>query len=48
LVDHIATPSRFITTTRAPRPHGIKWDLLGEHQLASTPPLQELQAMQRS
>jgi 5-formyltetrahydrofolate cyclo-ligase len=47
LVDHIATPSRFITTARAPRPHGIKWALLGEHQLAATPPLQELRAMQR-
>lgn len=45
LVDHIATPSRFITTVRAPRPHGIKWDLLLDHQLAATPPLLELQAM---
>jgi 5-formyltetrahydrofolate cyclo-ligase len=47
LVDHIATPSRFITAARAPRPHGIKWDLLHEHQLASTPPLMELKAMGR-
>jgi 5-formyltetrahydrofolate cyclo-ligase len=45
LVDHIATPSRFITAARAPRPHGIKWDLLQDHQLASTPPLMELKAM---
>jgi 5-formyltetrahydrofolate cyclo-ligase len=46
LVDHIATPSRFITTVRAPRPQGIKWDLLGPDQLAATPPLQELKGMQ--
>lgn len=45
LVDNIATPSRFITTVRGPRPHGIKWDLLSEQQLASTPPLLELKAM---
>jgi 5-formyltetrahydrofolate cyclo-ligase len=45
LVDHIVTPSRFITTVRATRPHGIKWDLVSAQQLAATPPLQELRAM---
>lgn len=45
LVDHIATPARFITASRAPRPHGIQWDLLAPEQLAATPPLQELRAM---
>jgi 5-formyltetrahydrofolate cyclo-ligase len=45
LVDHIATPERFITASRAPRPHGIKWNLLSPQQLAATPPLQELRAM---
>ena len=48
LVDHIATPTRFITTSRAPRPHGIRWNLLQPEQLAATPPLQELQAMQHA
>jgi 5-formyltetrahydrofolate cyclo-ligase len=46
LVDHIATPSRFITTSRAARPHGIKWHLVSPEQLAATPPLRELQAIQ--
>ncbi len=46
LVDYIATPTRFITTQRDPRPHGIKWNLLGPGQLAATPPLRELKAMQ--
>ena len=45
LVDHIATPTRFITASRAPRPRGIKWDLLQPEQLAATPPLLELKAM---
>jgi 5-formyltetrahydrofolate cyclo-ligase len=48
LVDHIATPTRFIATSREPRPHGIKWHLLGPEQLAATPPLRELRAMQGS
>ena len=46
LVDHIATPTRFITSSRAPRPCGIQWHLLAPGQLAATPPLRELQAMQ--
>jgi 5-formyltetrahydrofolate cyclo-ligase len=46
LVDHIATPTRFITAARGPRPHGIHWNLLALEQLAATPPLQELRAMQ--
>jgi 5-formyltetrahydrofolate cyclo-ligase len=44
LVDLIATPSRLIRITRrAPRPRGIRWELLDPAQIASTPPLQELQ-----
>lgn len=46
LVDHIATPTRFIATSREPRPHGIHWHRLGPEQIAATPPLRELQAMQ--
>ena len=46
LVDHIATPTRFINTSRGPRPHGIHWPLLSAEQLAATPPLRELQALQ--
>jgi 5-formyltetrahydrofolate cyclo-ligase len=46
LVDHIATPTRFITTARGARPHGIQWHLLRPEQLADTPPLRELQAIQ--
>ncbi len=45
LVDHIATPTRFITAARGPRPHGIHWDLLAPEQLAATPPLQELRQL---
>ena len=45
LVDSIATPSRFISMNRGPRPRGIKWELLKPEQLAATPPLQELRRM---
>jgi 5-formyltetrahydrofolate cyclo-ligase len=47
LVDSIATPSGFTSVSRAPRPHGIKWELLSEETIAQTPPLQDLRAMQR-
>ena len=44
LVDLIATPTRLIRVERrAQRPRGIKWELLDPKQIASTPPLQELQ-----
>jgi 5-formyltetrahydrofolate cyclo-ligase len=44
IVDMIATPSRLIRVERrAPRPRGIKWDLLDPEQIAATPPLRELQ-----
>ncbi len=45
LVDHIATPTRFITASRGPRPHGIRWELVSPEQLAATPPLQELRVL---
>ena len=46
LVDVIATPTRLIhIARRAPRPRGIRWELLDPAQIASTPPLQELQKM---
>ncbi|CDX58527.1 5-formyltetrahydrofolate cyclo-ligase [Mesorhizobium plurifarium] len=44
LVDYIATPSRLISVEkRGKRPHGVKWDLLEPEQIASTPPIRELQ-----
>ncbi len=44
IVDLIATPSRLIRVERrAPRPRGIKWELLDPEQIAATPPLRELQ-----
>jgi 5-formyltetrahydrofolate cyclo-ligase len=44
LVDWIATPTRMIKVdARAPRPCGIKWDLVTPAQISATPPLQELQ-----
>jgi 5-formyltetrahydrofolate cyclo-ligase len=46
LVDAVATPTRYINVKRGQRPKGIKWNLLEPEQLASTPPLQELQRMQ--
>lgn len=46
LVDAIATPTRHLRIERAGRPRGIHWDLLDPAQLAATPPLQELRAMQ--
>ena len=46
LVDAIATPSRHLTILRGKRPRGIHWDLLDPAQLAATPPLQELKALQ--
>jgi 5-formyltetrahydrofolate cyclo-ligase len=46
LVDAIATPTRHLRVDRGVRPHGIRWDLLDAAQLAATPPLQELKAMQ--
>lgn len=46
LVDLIATPTRLIEVDRqAPRPRGVKWELLEPEQIAATPPLQELQKM---
>ncbi len=46
LVDLIATPSGIRrVANRGPRPRGIHWDLLEPEQIASTPPLQELQRM---
>lgn len=46
LVDHIATPTRMIASNRtANRPRGIRWDLIEPHQLAETPPLQELRRL---
>jgi 5-formyltetrahydrofolate cyclo-ligase len=45
LVDMIATPTRLIEISRrAPRPRGVKWELLSPEQIAATPPLQELKA----
>jgi 5-formyltetrahydrofolate cyclo-ligase len=41
-VDRIFTPTREIHAARAPRPHGIKWDLLTAEQIDQTPPLREL------
>jgi 5-formyltetrahydrofolate cyclo-ligase len=46
LVDAVATPTRYFNVKRGKRPKGIKWNLLEPEQLASTPPLQELQRMQ--
>lgn len=46
-VDVIHTPTRHIRTARAPRPSGVKWDLLSDAQLSATPPLRELMALQR-
>ena len=44
IVDLIATPTRLIKVERrAPRPRGIKWELLDPEQIAATPPLLELQ-----
>jgi 5-formyltetrahydrofolate cyclo-ligase len=49
LVDWIATPTRLLEVKeRAPRPRGIKWELLSEAQLAATPPLRELKGMEPS
>lgn len=46
LVDFIATPTRLIEVEkRGKRPHGVKWDLLDPEQIATTPPIQELQKM---
>jgi 5-formyltetrahydrofolate cyclo-ligase len=46
LVDYIATPTRMIKVERrAKRPHGVKWELLEDEQIAATPPLQELRKM---
>jgi len=47
LVDAVATPTRYITIERGRRPQGIRWDLVDGAQLAATPPLQELQLLQR-
>jgi 5-formyltetrahydrofolate cyclo-ligase len=47
LVDSIAMPSRFLHVSRAARPFGIKWELLGEETIALTPPLGELREMQK-
>jgi 5-formyltetrahydrofolate cyclo-ligase len=46
LVDTIATPTRLIAVDRrAPRPRGIKWDLLEPEQINATPPLIELRRL---
>jgi 5-formyltetrahydrofolate cyclo-ligase len=43
IVDLIATPTALHRIARrAPRPHGIKWELLTSEQISATPPLQEL------
>jgi 5-formyltetrahydrofolate cyclo-ligase len=47
LVDSIATPGGFLHVSRGSRPHGIRWELLGEETIAQTPPLGELRNMQR-
>jgi 5-formyltetrahydrofolate cyclo-ligase len=45
-VDWIATPTRMIEVERrAKRPSGVKWELLKPEQIATTPPIQELQRM---
>lgn len=46
--DLIVTPTRMLHPSRAPRPSGVKWNLLTADQIAATPPLRELQAMQGS
>ncbi len=46
LVDYIVTPGAcHHLERRAPRPRGVKWDLLDPRQIAATPPLQELQQL---
>jgi 5-formyltetrahydrofolate cyclo-ligase len=46
LVDSIATPGAMHRIERrAPRPRGVKWDLLDPAQIEATPPLQELKSM---
>lgn len=47
IVDYIATPETLHNAHRQlQRPRGIKWELLDQQQIDSTPPLQELQRMQ--
>lgn len=47
LVDAVATPTRLLRVEdMAPRPRGVKWDLVDPDQLARTPPLRELQRIQ--
>lgn len=44
LVDTVATPTTLHQVPRrAPRPRGVKWNLLDAAQINATPPLQELQ-----
>ena len=45
LVDYIATPTRFLTIQRGPRPSGITWSMLSEERIGKMPPLQELRGM---
>lgn len=46
LVDFIATPTRMIhVDKRGKRPRGVKWELLEPEQIATTPPIQELQRL---
>jgi 5-formyltetrahydrofolate cyclo-ligase len=46
IVDYVATPSMLHRVERkAPRPRGVKWQLLAPEQIEATPPLQELQRM---
>jgi 5-formyltetrahydrofolate cyclo-ligase len=45
-VDLVFTPTRVIQTRRGSRPSGVKWELLTPDQIAATPPLGELRAMQ--
>jgi 5-formyltetrahydrofolate cyclo-ligase len=47
LVDAVATPTRYFEVERGQRPRGVKWNLVDPVQLDSTPPLQELQRLQR-
>lgn len=46
IVDYIATPGAMHSVKRShPRPRGVKWELLDEKTIESTPPLKDLQAM---
>jgi 5-formyltetrahydrofolate cyclo-ligase len=47
LVDQIATPDHLhIVARERKRPRGVHWNLIDQHQIDTTPPLQELQRLQ--